>query len=129
MADQQRQQCSGTTRAGTPCAAVALPGSALCLFHDPARAAQRAAGRQRGGKARSRPAAVLPADTPDLPLDSVQDVVKLLGATINEVRRGRLDAKVGNTISCLSSTLLKALQDADLERRLSALEQRLAQQD
>jgi hypothetical protein len=66
--------------------------------------------------------AVLPPDTPDAPLGSVADVVTLLGLTINQVRRGEIDPKVANAIGYLSATLLRALEQGDIERRLAELE-------
>jgi hypothetical protein len=97
------------------------------MLHDPAKAAVRQAGRSKGGKASTRQAAVLPEGTPDVALDTVQDVVGLLGATINQVRCGRLDCRVANTLAYLASTLLRALQDGELEKRIFELE-RLAQE-
>jgi hypothetical protein len=66
---------------------------------------------------------VLPAGTPDLPLRTVTDVVTLLGQTINQVRRGELDPKVGNAIGMLTGQLLRALEGADLAERVAQLEE------
>lgn len=115
-------QCQHKKRDCTRCRANALPGKTRCLFHDPDRAGQRAAGRRRGGISRSRPAATLPADTPDLQLKSVADVVVALGLTINQVRSGRLAVNVGNCLGVLAGVLLKAIEGSDLEQRLAALE-------
>jgi hypothetical protein len=46
----------------------------------------------------------------------------LLGATINQVRRGQVDPRIANTIGYLSATLLKAQELGNIEQRLSALE-------
>jgi hypothetical protein len=115
MTDAQQQAdrppCEGRTKDRQPCRGKALPGSRWCLFHDPAKAAARAEGRKRGGKTRSKPAAVLPADTPDAPLKSVRDVIAFLGRTANDVRKGALDAKVGNCLAGICGQLLSALDD------------------
>jgi hypothetical protein len=66
----------------------------------------------------------LPPDAPDLPLNSVCDVVRLLGETINQVRTGRLGVNVGNCVGVLAGVLLKAIEGGDLEQRLAALEAR-----
>jgi hypothetical protein len=78
---------------------------------------------RKGGRARSRGAATLPADTPDLALTCVPDVVAALGVTINQVRRGEVDAKLGNCIGLLCSTLRRALTGDEVERRIRALEE------
>jgi hypothetical protein len=88
--------------------------------------AERRAARAEGGR-RSRPAAALPPDTADLPLKTVGDVTVALAATVNQVRRGELDARIANAVGYLTSVLLKALQGDVLERRLEALEAVLRQ--
>jgi hypothetical protein len=122
-------RCKATKADGTRCAARPLTGSDFCFFHDPQASAARTAARKAGGQERSRRAAVLPVDTPALPLASVGDVVGLLATTINEVRRGELDPKVSNAIGYLAGLLLRALEQGDLEARLAALETVIRQQD
>jgi hypothetical protein len=92
------------------------------LFHDPERAKQAQAARRRGGINRSKPRAVLPADTPGLPLANFADVRQLLGETINQVRIGRLDVKVGHTLGFLAGVLLKAIEASELERLTEEIE-------
>lgn len=55
-------------------------------------------------------------------LKSVLDVKELLAETINQVRVGRLDARVANTVGYLATAMLKALQQGDTEGRLRAIE-------
>jgi hypothetical protein len=117
-------RCNHKKPDGARCRANALPGTERCMFHDPAKAAARAAGRQKGGVNRSKPAATLGPDTPDLPLKSVADVVAALGQTINQVRSGRLAVNVGNCLGVLAGVLLKAIEGGELEQRLAALEAR-----
>ena len=116
--------CMGRKRDGSPCPNHARPGKEVCWVHDPALAARRAEGRRRGGLNRSKPAATLPPDTPDLPLKTVADVVALLGQSINQVRTGRLDARVGNCLGVLAGVLLRAIEGGELEQRIGALEAR-----
>lgn len=116
-------RCQHVKANGKRCQAIPRASGCLCIFHDPAMAAKRAEGRRRGGKVRSQPAAVLSADTPDLPLKSVADVAALLGRTINYTLRGEIDPRVANAVGVLTSILLKALQGTDLEEHLAKVEQ------
>jgi len=75
-----------------------------------------------GGMTRSRPAAVLPADTPDHSLRDTRDVSALLGDSINRLRRGELDPRVANAIGYLAGILLRALEQGPMEERLAHLE-------
>jgi hypothetical protein len=72
-----------------------------------------------------RRTAVLPADAPDVPLESVKDVVALLGQTINQTRKGTLDAKVCNAVVQGATVLLRALEGADTQRQIDELRRRL----
>jgi hypothetical protein len=116
------RRCKHQNKDGTPCRTPARPGKSCCWVHDPDLAANRAEGRRRGGRARSRPAAVLPADTPDLPLKTTADVRAFLGVTINQVRRGELDAKVGNCLGMLAGVLSRAIEGGEMEQRMAAVE-------
>jgi len=66
---------------------------------------------------------VLPAESPDLPLSTVGDLVNMLAESINLTRKGLLDPKVGNCLGYLASVLQRCLSEAEIERRLSELEQ------
>jgi hypothetical protein len=105
---------------GTRCRANTIAGSEFCFFHDPAKAREREDAQRAGGSMGK--AKVLPPDTQDVPLASTADAVRFLGQTINQVRRGEIDPRVANTIGYLSATLLRALEQGDIERRLAELE-------
>ena len=66
--------------------------------------------------------ATLPADAPDVKVEDGADVVKLLGATINQVRRGEIDPRVANAVGYLSNIVLSATDQRELENRLAELE-------
>jgi hypothetical protein len=50
------------------------------------------------------------------------DLRDLLAQSIVEIRTGRLDPKLANSISYVASAFLRALEVSELERRLGALE-------
>ena len=50
------------------------------------------------------------------------DVRDLLAESIVELRAGKLDPKVANALGYLGTSLLRALEIADIEQRLGALE-------
>jgi hypothetical protein len=117
---QQGRQCTKVKDDGNRCAAIALAGSTLCFFHDPAAASERAAASKRGGeKTRT---AVLPPDTPDFPLNNAGDAAALLAQTINLLLRGQLDPKIANAAGYLLGIKLRATDMGKVEERIAALE-------
>lgn len=114
-------RCSHTKANGEQCGGTARPGKTLCVFHDPDTAGKLAEGRRRGGENRKQQQAVLPADTPDLPLATVDDVRSALALTFNQCRTGRLGVPVANALGQLGGMLLKALEKTDLEKQVAEL--------
>ena len=47
----------------------------------------------------------------------------MLGETINQVRKGRVDPRIANAVGYLAGILLKGLEQGDTEKRLVELEQ------
>ncbi|MBU0717195.1 MAG: hypothetical protein ABII12_12140 [Planctomycetota bacterium] len=123
-----QRRCRHIKADGTRCRAVARGESDSCFFHDSETADQRKAAQRAGGIKRSKAAAVLSPDTPDVPLKTVHDVVRLLGASLNQVRRGEIDPRVSNAVGYLAGILLKAMEQSDVEKRLCGLEATVASQ-
>jgi hypothetical protein len=115
------RQCEYTKPDGTRCRARALANGPHCFFHAEETAEARQSARRRGGKTRSKAAAVLPTDTPDVPLATVGDVVSLLAMSINEVRKGAIDAKVANATGYLAGVLLRAMEESELAEQVRQL--------
>ena len=116
------KRCRHVKADGERCKAPPLrDGSGYCFHHAPDKAKERAEARRRGGHENARKA-VLPAAAADAPLETVADVTRLLGETINQVRTGALDCKVANCVGYLAGVFLKALETGALEERLTALE-------
>lgn len=64
----------------------------------------------------------LPAETPDVKIENCRDVVELVSDTINQIRKGQLDPRIGNALGYLSAVLIKAAEQGDMERRIDDLE-------
>jgi hypothetical protein len=108
------KKCCFRKKDGSGCAAQAQSGKDLCIFHDPTRANDGRRARRAGGLNRTRTAVVLASDTPDHSLGSADDVSVLLSDSINRLRRGQLDPRVGNAMGYLASVLLRALEQGPI---------------
>jgi hypothetical protein len=111
--------CAHLKPEGKRCAARPLKDSNLCFFHDPRKQEERDEARSAGGR-KNRPVA-LPPTTPSVDLRTVEGLVALIEASINEVHRGDIDPKVGNAIGCLASLQFRLLEHR-LEERVANLE-------
>jgi hypothetical protein len=112
-------QCRKKKRDGSRCEARALTGAKYCALHsDPGAAASLGS---RGGRRR---AVYSPDGLKEFPVPkSAADLRDLLAQSIIEIRTGKLDPKLANSISYLGTGFLRALEVSDLEKRLEALEQ------
>ena len=110
-------RCRATTKAGEPCP-VPATSSGLCYLHDdPKRAAEMG---RRGGLKNRR---VIVDDTVEFPpLNTAEDVRAMLAKLAQDVRARRVEPRVAASVSQIASTLLKAIEVADLENRLAKLE-------
>jgi hypothetical protein len=107
--------CMAAKPDGRPCSVKPKEGKNWCYFHDPAIAGERRANQARGGQGNRAPS--LPIDAPEFAAETVNDLVPLLVATINQVRRGELTPNAGTTICNLANSLMKALDVRDSRRR------------
>src|SRR5438874_10191973 len=94
----QPGQCHYIKPDNSRCEAHAGSESFYCYFHNPDLKEEREASRKKGGKERSRKAAVLPSHTPDRPLTTAADITEFLGVTINQVLRGEVDPRIANSV-------------------------------
>jgi len=63
------------------------------------------------------------------PPKTAADLRDLIAQSIIEIRMGKLDPKIANSISYLGTGFLRALEVSDLESRLRALEARTEYDD
>jgi hypothetical protein len=114
----QKSCVSSPKRDGSDCGARALTGKECCALHaDPGKAAELG---RKGGRRR---AIYAPDRLKDFaaPKDAA-DLRDLLAQSIIEMRAGMLDPKLANAISYLGMGFLRAVELADLEKRLADLE-------
>src|SRR6266849_9732457 len=112
--------CKARKPDGSSCQAAALPASNFCFFHDPSMAAERREAQALGG--RQNRMKTLAADAPDVNVEDCQGVVRLMSATINQVRKGQIDPRVANAVGYLANVLTRAVELGELERRIAELE-------
>lgn len=126
MGDSTAMQCEAVTRTGKRCELAARTGSRWCWWHDPATAADRAAARHRGGKARhGRDLAGGEA----YELRTVADVVALLGVAVGDLLTLENSVSRARAIASLATVAVRAIEVSEVEARLSALEARLGGDD
>lgn len=112
--------CQAKTNAGSQCQAATIDHSSFCFFHDPSYAEERRRAQSSGG--RNGVAKTLPASTADMDIRSMEGVTALLCETINQVRRGDVDPRIGNSIGYLANILMKSIEQGEMEERLRSLE-------
>lgn len=117
-------QCTYIKNDQQRCKARAMKDSVYCFTHNPETRQEHALAVVKGGKNSSRRDLL---DMDSISLQKPAEVVVLLEETINGVRTGEITPNIANTIGYLSSHLLKAIQIADLDQRLSILEKVLIQ--
>lgn len=110
--------CRGVNKDGTTCSAQPQPGRDVCLWHDPARAEDRARWRRQGGHGKSnaaRAAKRMPAD--------VKDTLAVLLRTLGRLEGEEVEPGRAQAIASVARAIVTAHETASLEDRLTALEQ------
>lgn len=109
-------KCDAKNKAGRSCGAPSVGGARFCIMHS-GRASELGS---KGGRRRAR---LGESDLKELPAPrTAADLRDLLAQAIVEVRVGKLDPKLANSINYLGSGFLHAIEVADIEQRLKELE-------
>lgn len=119
-----QQRCNGTNKAGERCNGKALPGSAYCIAHDPAKIVTMADARRKGGAARSNAARArkqLNAAT------GRADVAARVLDAMAKVEAGEMAHGPANAIANLARAYVAVIGDTEIQERLEALERMLAE--
>jgi len=114
-------RCQGTTKGGKPCRAPATPGG-LCYLHaNPGR--PRELGRAGGRKNRQQ----LPEPSPATTM-TITEVNEVLVEALHDVRSNKLSARRASAVVQICGTLMRTLPAADLDARVTRLEEQGADQ-
>jgi len=117
------KQCSARNRNGKRCGAWAVIGQAKCALHlDPERAAKMGSMHGRRAALPSQPDAA-----PMEPPKTACDVRDALARTMAQVHARKMDTRTANAVAYVATSLLRAMEVADLETRLVAIEGRMEQ--
>lgn len=115
--------CQATTKRGQPCQSPA-GADGFCFWHSPARAAERAEARSKGGKARhGRAITYIPGEEGEISLENARDVLKLIERAANDALKMERSLSRSRTLGSLAAVALKAVEVTELEARIEALEQ------
>jgi len=109
--------CRATRRDGQRCRATIVLASGFCPMHDPARQAEVAAARERGGRHKAtarRLDKLMPA--------ALKPVIGTLLDALAETHAGDLDPKRASAMAALAGAVGRLYATAILEERLAALE-------
>ncbi len=97
-----------------------MRNSDYCYLHNPEISQEEKLEAQtRGGQNRSLK---VYQPLPPVRIEKTSDIMKLLTDTINQVRQGELDCRIGNTIGYLAGVAIKAYETSELEERLERIE-------
>jgi hypothetical protein len=118
-----KQKCKAKRRDGTPCPNAASE-SGYCFTHDPARGAERAAARKRGGQRRRVPK-VADTSTVQTPIRDMSGVLAILDVATLDTLAQENSAQRSRALVGVAMAYLKALEVGEMEERLETIEQAL----
>jgi len=101
--------CHAKNRRGKPCRAPAIKGSKRCVM-------QSGRAAEIGSKGGRRRATFSPDKLEQLPAPKdLAGLKDLLGQSLVELRAGRMDPKLANSISYLAASFVRTLEGAQME--------------
>jgi hypothetical protein len=113
------KHCAGVRKDGQPCQGPVLDGGDWCFAHDPKRAAERQAARQRGGHNRGAVVRLRGLVPPRL-----VPVFERLEQALAAVHDGTLKPGQGIAMATIARAMCQVLTVGEMEERLRALEGR-----
>ncbi|HLL60219.1 MAG TPA: hypothetical protein VK338_00735 [Candidatus Nitrosocosmicus sp.] len=113
-------QCNYIKENKELCQANAMKDGLFCYLHNPDISdEEKKLAQVKGGKGNI---VKLDESLPEIKVDKAKDVVLLLEDTVNKVRSGAMDIRIANTIGYLCGHLIKAIEVAEIEKRVTTVE-------
>lgn len=116
-------KCEFIKHNGQKCQAHCITGSRFCFSHDPSLKEEKEIAVKKGGLA---PKKLYLNNEDELVLEDAGDAKRFLARVISGVWQGEIPATpIANTLGFLIRCYLDAIEKADIEIRLDAVEQKL----
>jgi hypothetical protein len=113
-------KCKHIKSNGEQCKSNAMKDSSYCWTHSPEISIhEKKLGASKGGKNKYN---LTPVSLPQIIINDSRDVPPLLVDTIQRLRCGEIDIRLGTAIGYLSNVLLKSYEVSDLEGRIEKME-------
>jgi hypothetical protein len=107
--------CQATKKDGTRCTCAPIHGTKFCYWHSP---------RQKGPK--KTPEEIIPKES-SFDLTTIEGINGLLSLVVKGLLAKKIDAKTANCIGYNLNILSRNLVNIELERRVVALEEKMAE--
>lgn len=105
---------------GDRCKSNAMKNSKYCWTHSPEISIhEKKLGSSKGGKNKF---GLTPVNLPQIIINDTRDIPPLLVDTIQHLRKGEIDVRLGTVVGYLSNILLKSYEVADIENRMEKIE-------
>lgn len=114
------ENCQFIKEDGNQCQGFPMNGTKYCYLHNPDISEKEKKEIQAKG-GRNTKIRVLDPLAP-ISLQEPENILELLGDTINRVRDGSMDTNIANCIGYLSGQALKAFEISELKRKVELLE-------
>lgn len=97
-----------------------MKNSKYCWTHSPEISIhEKKLGSSKGGKNKF---GLTPVNLPQIIINDTRDIPPLLVDTIQHLRKGEIDVRLGTVVGYLSNILLKSYEVADIENRMEKIE-------
>lgn len=122
--------CAAARKDGMPCGMHRLSGSPYCWSHDPGAAQERAEARRRGGQSAQRRLGRSPEEAYlGVTLHDIPAVRRLLEIAAEGTLALGNSAVRNRTLASIATVAVRVFEAGEVEVRISALEQRLAERE
>lgn len=117
-------KCKFILEGGERCGAYAIHNEDYCFNHHPDWQEKKHLAVVKGGSIKQ-----IKVDEPleVIAINSPKDIITLLTATIAEIRQGKIDPHIANTVGYLAGQLIKAFEIAELNDKAEQIKELISQ--